>query len=129
MGHSQVGQVMKWHTKYSLASLDSSMYFSCGLSRVVHLRASREQVANFTIFTSLHQTLTLNPYIKSHKHTGKMIEQNTIKFDTILANKNIVANHNFTSWVKINLNVCLLGLWIKRCVMSTIFSQHFRNKS
>ena len=50
---------------------DSSICFSRDLLRVVHPRVNRKPVANFTFFTNFHQTLTLNPYIKSNKNTGK----------------------------------------------------------
>ena len=87
--HLQVWQVTKWLTKYNLARecSVSSMCFSRDLSRVVHSRVSREQVANFIVFIILHQTLTLNLYIKSHKHTGKrLIKYNQI-WHGIKANK------------------------------------------
>ena len=75
--HSRVGQVVKWLVKYSptMVLSASSMRFSRGLSRIVHSWASHEQVVNFTIFTILHQTFTLNPYIKSHKHTWKWLDK------------------------------------------------------
>ena len=43
--------------------------------------STHKPVKNFTVFTILHQTLTLNLYIKSHKHTGKWLNKNIIKFD------------------------------------------------
>ena len=46
-----------------------------------HELSIRELVANFIVFTILYQTFTLNPYIKFHKHTGKWLIKNTIKFD------------------------------------------------
>ena len=67
-GHScDLAWVAKWLTKSSLAwdYSDSSMCLSCGLSPVVHSRASREPVMkslSSQIFTKLsHLTLTLNP--------------------------------------------------------------------
>ena len=80
--HSGVGQVGKWLVKYSMTKdcSVSSICFSRDLSRVVHLLVSREQFMNFTVFTIFHQTLTLNPYIKSHQHTRKWLTKNTIKF-------------------------------------------------
>ena len=68
---------------------------------VFHRLSTREPVANLIVFTILHITLTLNHYIKSHKHTWKMIEQkyNQI-WHRIKANKNIVVNHNFTGLTK-----------------------------
>ena len=66
---------------------------------------NHELVANFTFFTNVHQTLTINPYIKYHKNNKENIEQSTIKFDMgIKANKNIVVNHNFTVFM------CILNL-------------------
>ena len=50
--------------------------------------SSCESVANQVVKTTssqiLHQTLTHNPYIKSHKNTGKWLKRIIIKFDTKL---------------------------------------------
>ena len=95
--HSQVGQVAKWLTKYNLAKdcSYSIMCFSCNFSQVVHSWVNRKQVANFTVFTILHQTLILNPYIKSHKHTGKRLAEYNQIWHGIKANK-IKLKDNFT---------------------------------
>ena len=87
--HSQVRQVAKWLAKYSLARecSISGMCFSRDLSQVVHSRVNREQVANFIVFTILHQTLTLNPYIKSHKHIGKRLTEYNQIWHEIKANR------------------------------------------
>ena len=88
-GRSRVGQVTKWLAKYSLAKYCSisSICFSRDLSWVFNSRVSCEQVANFTVFTILHQTLTLNPYIKSHKYTGKILTKYNQIWHGIKVNK------------------------------------------
>ena len=65
------------------------------------LGLSRESIVSQVVKTTssqiLHQTLTHNPYIKSHKSTAKWLEKITIKFDTKLKpTKYIVVNNNFT---------------------------------
>ena len=52
-----------WHEIVQIPACTSHVAF-CKLS-------THEPVTNFTFFTSLYQTLTLNPYIKSHKNTRK----------------------------------------------------------
>ena len=79
-----------WHKSMQLPS----MCFSCGLLRVVHLRASRELVTNFTKLT--YSTLTLNP---TNKQGNYWTKYNQIWHET-KANKNTVVNHNFTQIIK-----------------------------
>ena len=54
-----------------------------------------ELVVKSSFSHNLHQTLTHNSYIKSHKNAGKRLNKITIKFDTELSPiKNVVVNHN-----------------------------------
>ena len=54
-----------------------------------------ELVVKSSFSHNLHQTLTHNSYIKSHKNVGKRLNIITIKFDMELSPiKNIVVNHN-----------------------------------
>ena len=62
-----------WHKSFQILAYASHMVF--------HESSTREPIANFPVFIILHQILTLNPYIKSHKHIGKWLNKNTIKFD------------------------------------------------
>ena len=69
----------------------------CGLALVNQSRASCE----LFIFTELHQSLTHNPYIKSHKKYREMIEQkyNQIWYGIKANTKNVVVNRNFTNFI------------------------------
>ena len=60
-----------WHETVQILACASHVAFH-GLSLTSQLRASHE----FFFFTNFHQTLTLNPYIKSQKKYREMIEQN-----------------------------------------------------
>ena len=81
-------------------SSDFSMCFSCGLFH-------GSSVAKTTSSQILHQILTHNPYIKSHKNIGKWLNKITIKFDMELKPKKyIVVNHNFTE----NCSNYILGI-------------------
>jgi len=85
-------------------SSDFSMCFSRGL---FHGSSVASPVTKTTSSQILHQILTHNPYIKSHKNIGKWLNKITIKFDMELKpTKYIVVNHNFTK----NCSNYILGI-------------------
>ena len=86
MGHSRLGLSCEWPAK---SNLSKTLQIPACASHVAyfagwHSRASRKLVAKLSFSHNLHQTLTHNPYIKSHKNIGKWLNKITIKFDTEL---------------------------------------------
>ena len=107
-----------WNDSQNLAWHEIVQIPACTSYLAFHGLSTLEPFANFTFFTSLHQTLTLNPYVKSHKiQENDWTKYNQI-WHGIKANKNIVVNYNFTQWISISFvwlymfecDVCVLKL-------------------
>ena len=84
--HLWLGLSHEWLAKSSLLK---TLRISACASHVAYfegqqLRASHDLVAKSISSQVLHQTLTQNSYVKSHKNIGKWLNRITIKFDTEL---------------------------------------------